>query len=490
MTRAGWIVIAAITLVRLIAAFRLPLTGDEAYYWEWSRRLAAGYIDHPPAVAWVIAAFSWLGSGAGFIRLGFVLCGAVAAAALGDCAALFAENRRAGDAAAILLSLAPLCSVAFTTASPDGPYLMFWCLTLLFAARAMRSAAAVDFALLGAALGGALLSRIFAFALGAGLAGFALGRAGRGLRRGDWLIAFGIAAVLFAPYLAWNATHDWVSFSFALIHRNDESSRPFSVTRLLNLYLGWLAAFSPGIFAAVCAVAVRRDPKSALLAWTALPLLIVLTALALFRDVEVYWALGPFASLCAMSGVAYPQLRERTRAIWGAIAVVPATLLLALVFAIAYSPGPIFRFVAGEIGLRMKATGPFEIFAFEPLAADVARLASGSDTIVMTDGYGLSSVLDFYRGLTPVVIGYAWQGRESLGWYPSSMRPKRALFVDKEALSERPDFAGRLRMACVRVKDGGVYHYGYAGAPPRAFYLTWCEGVVPNGIAILRWQSS
>ena len=27
----------------------------EAYFWEWSHYLAAGYLEHPPLVAWVVA---------------------------------------------------------------------------------------------------------------------------------------------------------------------------------------------------------------------------------------------------------------------------------------------------------------------------------------------------------------------------------------------------------------------------------------------------
>jgi len=42
--------------------------------------------------------------------------------------------------------------------------------------------------------------------------------------------------------------------------------------------------------------------------------------------------------------------------------------------------------------------GPFEIFAFAPLAADVKRIASDKHATVTTDGYGLSSVLDFNAG--------------------------------------------------------------------------------------------
>ena len=48
------IVIGLGAAVRLALAAWLPLFPDETYYWEWSRHLAPGYFDHPPAIAWVI----------------------------------------------------------------------------------------------------------------------------------------------------------------------------------------------------------------------------------------------------------------------------------------------------------------------------------------------------------------------------------------------------------------------------------------------------
>ena len=46
--------IAALVLVRLIAAGFTPLAIDEAYYWLWSKNLAGGYYDHPPMIAVLI----------------------------------------------------------------------------------------------------------------------------------------------------------------------------------------------------------------------------------------------------------------------------------------------------------------------------------------------------------------------------------------------------------------------------------------------------
>ena len=60
MKYATWIIVAFVTLLRGFAAWKVPLTGDEAYYWEWAKHLALGYADHPPMVAYLIFPFDWV----------------------------------------------------------------------------------------------------------------------------------------------------------------------------------------------------------------------------------------------------------------------------------------------------------------------------------------------------------------------------------------------------------------------------------------------
>src|SRR3569623_645333 len=52
--RAVVLTVLALVALRLVCAALTPLTFDEAYYWTWSKHLAGGYYDHPPAVAFVI----------------------------------------------------------------------------------------------------------------------------------------------------------------------------------------------------------------------------------------------------------------------------------------------------------------------------------------------------------------------------------------------------------------------------------------------------
>jgi len=480
-----WAIVVLVVVVRGIVGFTLPLTGDEAYYWEWSRHLAWGYVDHPPLVAWTIAAFAPLGQSPGLVRLGFVICGLGASLAIAACATELTGDPRAGAVAALALALTPLASLAFGSASPDGPYLLFWSLALWFGARAFKRDRLGDWALLGIAIAGVLLSRVLGFALLFGFCGYALSPSVRHVWRRGLPLALGIAALLYAPFIAWNATHDWVTLSFALVHRHEEA-HAFDLRRVGVLLLTQAAAYSPGIFVAVLLCAIR--PRNAFLAWTAIPQLLIVTVLAFVEKVEIHWIFGTLISLAAMLGVTYTQLSHRLKIVWTTICVVPGAILVPAILAVSFAPVPIYNVVHRETGAQLRNGGPFEIMTYTMVARDAARLAKERDAIVMTDGYGLSSVMDFDAGIAPVVIGYDWQGRESRAWYADGWAAHRALFVDKEPLSTRPDIAGHLRRACARVVDGGAHPYSFGGTTPRAYYFTWCEGLAHDGLAILRWE--
>jgi hypothetical protein len=69
--------IGALTLWRLLMAWLVPVTQDEAYYFDWARSLAWGYFDHPPGVA-LLGIGTWMAPGSALAaRLGGVLAGAL-----------------------------------------------------------------------------------------------------------------------------------------------------------------------------------------------------------------------------------------------------------------------------------------------------------------------------------------------------------------------------------------------------------------------------
>jgi Dolichyl-phosphate-mannose-protein mannosyltransferase len=477
----------------MIVGARVPLTEDEAYYWQWSEHLAAGYIDHPPAVAWLIAAFAPLGSPA-FIRLDFVICGIVAGLALADAARIVARKhgvdpKPAMFAAVCAFSFAPVTWFSFGTAMPDGPYLACWCVAVWAAARAVVAERRSDMILLGFALGGALLSRAFGLALLAGIIVWSLLPAQRHLwRRGLWL-AFAVAGLMYAPFLVWNGNHDWVNFAFSVQQRNEVHAP--ALAGLWHLAYGAMLMYSPGFWlAAVCTLAgilffMKPPFREPLIAWTAAPLAAVLTVLALFETVEQHWYLGPYASLCVGMGLWYARWQPHLRRVWVKFALVPAMLLLGVGMTAAAAPGRTYAALHAVTHLTLRNDGPFEIYAYRGLARDVAKLTERNAAGVMTTSYGLAAELDYHRRLHPVVIGDDYRGRESRRW-PLIQDRNKMIDVERTPLSANSSLQQLLVRSCRQVVSGPVLRYRFADAPWRRFYTTYCIGIDQKEVAALR----
>ena len=484
-----WGVIAVATLVRCIAAAHLPLSGDEAYYWEWSRRPAYGYYDHPPMVAWLIALFSPGHKSTFLIRLPFVLCGVGTAVCVHAFVARATKRPAAGATAALILTLAPFAIVAFFVASPDGPFLFFWSLTLWRALRALDPPTPLMRVPLAVSLALAFLSRLLGGLLVAGMAGaLASSKAPAQTRARERLfsiLGLMVFLAIVAPYLLWDASHGWTAIRFAIEGRHDARFHGGNLISLLGLYA---TVLTPGVFiAAIVAlyrIAKRTTIADRVLLWSAAPLLVACLALSLREPVEFYWADGAFVSLIAAIGIYAHVLLRGVRY---ALVVAPAALIAVLLYTVAAWPLQTYAAAQKLFGVQLRHEGPFEIWAFEPAARELAKEAQSAHAWVMTDGYGLSSVLDYYGDITPVVIGYDRQGREALNWSTGPI-PRTALFFDKEPLSTRPDFQVRLARACANVKNDGERSYYVNGNLARTFYVTRCDGLTPSGFSLLRWS--
>src|SRR5205085_12284358 len=104
----GILVVGA--LIRLVFAGLIPLFPDEAYYWEWSRRLAPGYFDHPPGIPLLIrGGTASLGNVPLGVRVLPVLAGLIAALATSGVARRLA-GEQASLRAALIITCMPLAA--------------------------------------------------------------------------------------------------------------------------------------------------------------------------------------------------------------------------------------------------------------------------------------------------------------------------------------------------------------------------------------------
>ena len=255
--RAWWaalVVTVLATLVRLLFAARLPLFPDETYYWEWSRRLAGGYFDHPPMIALLIRAGTLFGSSSPLaVRLFPALAGGVA-----SLAAVGIASRLAGGAAAVraavALALMPLVASGLVLATPDSPLLAASAVGLYSVVRAVQSPIRSRESLLwwsaaGIALGLAFASKYTSILLPVTIAAAVLVRPSlrARLREPGPYVACLLATLVFVPVLQWNAAHDWISFRFQVQHGLG-TPKGSALKRELDLVGGQLGLVSPILF--------------------------------------------------------------------------------------------------------------------------------------------------------------------------------------------------------------------------------------------------
>jgi 4-amino-4-deoxy-L-arabinose transferase-like glycosyltransferase len=205
--------LALLTMSRLALAAWLPLAPDEAYYWIWSRALAAGYFDHPPMVAFWIRAGTWL---AGDSALGVRLLGpfsvALGSVLLWDAADRLLPSRNAGMMAVLLLNATLLVGAGAIVMTPDSPLLLFWICAMWAMARIIAGGSGVWWLVVGLFVALAAISKYTAMLLALGI-GTWVATAGRPwLRRPEPYAGAAVALVIVTPVLWWNATHEWGSF--------------------------------------------------------------------------------------------------------------------------------------------------------------------------------------------------------------------------------------------------------------------------------------
>lgn len=388
--RGPLLALLAVTAARLVVAGTTGIVEDEAYYWTWARDLAWGYFDHPPGIAWAIAASDALfGATSLGVRGGPVLLGAGAAALL---------FRHAEDPWLLLLLLGgiPLFTLGGVLATPDAPMVFGWAL----------------------ALAGACSEKWLLAGLGAGIAG--LGKyTGWGIwpllflaAPGAWrrmLPGMALTALLVAPNLAWNAAHDWVSVRFQLDHGLGRA--PPGLAGLVPFLGGQVGLVSPVLFGAIVAwwaVGWRGDRVDRICWWTSAPVFVFFAFAATRSPGEANWTapawIGASLGLSRAAG-------RTSRAAWvggGLAAALSALVLLHLYRPVVHLP----KDPTAELGVGRVLAQSVEAWGVEP---------------VYTERYQEAALLRYYGGIDAYALpGVARADQWDLWGAPAA---EHALFV-------------------------------------------------------------
>lgn len=234
------------------------LAGDEAYYWDWGRRLDWGYFSKPPMIGWLMGLAGRLTGNAEWgIRLAPLLFGTA------TLAALFTLTRRLFDArtgflAALLILFTPAnigLNLFFTI---DAPLLLFWSLSLLlFWLAAEKPSCWWRWLGLALAIGLGTLSKQMMLVFPVMMILFAaVSPTDRPLLRNvRFWIAILIGVAFITPVLWWNTKHQWITLEHTKHHFETHS---LSFTKWLSQTLEYpgvqALVYSPITYAALLTV--------------------------------------------------------------------------------------------------------------------------------------------------------------------------------------------------------------------------------------------
>jgi 4-amino-4-deoxy-L-arabinose transferase-like glycosyltransferase len=421
LSRRAIALIAVATLMRLVIAAVVPLTEDEAYYRLWAVYPGLGYFDHPPMIAWWIAAGVRLfGDSALGVRTISVLGSSVLAFAVYDLCAAITRREDISFRASLWLQASLVVGIGSGLAAPDSPGAMFWALTLWAVFRWREDRGEIWWVVAGIFAALAVLSKLDGLFLAPGvllwLASEPDGR--RALRTpGPWAAVLVAFAVLL-PFLMWNSAHHWLTFA-----RQSERVLPsgFHPKFLFELPGVVLALIGPGatLFAfrgALPRVWAQPPFGSALrfLYLTSAPFALYLLIHALHDRVQANWP-APLASMLILAAAIVAEQAGDT-GLWSIIRRWTAPVGLAIVALVAIHGAAPATDVFGK-GDPIK-----QVRGWPALAREVsrARIAAGAQWIG-TARYGTAAQLDFYLGRATPIVQLAQRARYS--YIPVEKRP-------------------------------------------------------------------
>jgi 4-amino-4-deoxy-L-arabinose transferase-like glycosyltransferase len=481
-----WLFVAVLvgtTLLHTILAVSLPVSGDEAYYWDCSRHLAWAYFDQPPLVIWAIAPFrAILGETRLAVRAPALIASLLIGAFMLPLVRRMGGGPREASVAYLLLHGTPLFFLGSFYCSTDSIMIAAF-LAATVSAVAIAQAERSAWWGVAVAVGLGFLAKFpIVLVLPALLPAVVRGPAWRDLRRPTPYLAGALCLALTTPVWLWGAGHDWANIAFQLTGRHE--SRGLELQFLVEFLAGNLLLATPTLAAAVVVAwwlgKHRHDPGWMAARIAAATPLAVFAALSLLTRVSPHWsAPGMVVAFAALAMVGFRGRR--------------VLVSLGVAFGLAVSLAAIWVVLSPERLLdaewsyegrphRISTDKLAALLANNEITAAVAS-ARRPHELVASESYSTVHLLAFLSGGTlPTRLAHVKPGKHglaSLYWYsPQSLRGIDVLFV-----TEKRQVDERLREIFEEVEEEKPIEIVRDGSVVRAMRLLRCRNLLhPEGV--------
>ncbi len=400
--RTIYLMLALGVLVRLILALILPITNDEAYYWDWGQDPRLSYYDHPPGVSyltylgtrlvrwcspfidldlrpWEARFFApWVFAVGSFFLIKTLLLFFIKPSLSASFSSSSSSVYKATKNLSWILILVPGISLLGCLALPDiglmATSAMALYVTVLFLNK--QNLTALHGILYGTVFGGCGLFKYHALLLCGGMGAFLLVIRSR-REWGFWIMVAITGFMVCLPVWIWNYSHGGASILFQLDH--GFGGPQFRIGTGLRLVMAQLVILGLWYIVSCFSVLkwVRRIPnRHPLLAplGAALPLMAVVLGASFFKEMMPHWLIPGWillTPLVAYHSVVTPQADSKLlnyfKWTWPALVL---SLLLA------FSNPWVQHKILGTLNDDPGALS--EITVWEPLASTVQQLRSES----------------------------------------------------------------------------------------------------------------
>lgn len=312
--RALLILILASTIIRIFIAATMELSVDEVYYWTYALYPDWSHFDHPPMVGLVIQFFSMnlLFDSELAIRLGaivFSIFNTLIIYSIGK----YIKNSLTGLYAAFLLNASIYSSLlAGNFIIPDTPQLLFWLLSLKYLVetlpqKTIDKKTSLKFLLACLFIGFAVLSKYHGVFIWGGVGLYVIFYNRIWLKKPSFYIGMLLSISFIAPIVFWNVENDWISFTFhgdrvtnELILRPDYLFRELFGQIAYNNPINYVIILMALIASFKNKLSVNTEYQRVLIL-NSLPIWLVFTSFALFRQTLPHWTGPAFTPLLILA---------------------------------------------------------------------------------------------------------------------------------------------------------------------------------------------
>jgi len=401
-------ILLGVTVFRLIYARLLPLSADEAYFWQWSRHLDLCYYEHPPMTALLVALFTLFKGTLLTIRLAPIVLVPGTAVFVYLLAKEMFQDERVAFWSALLVNIVPVFAIGAVITTTDSPLGFFWILTLYFVYKAINSEKGYWWWLSGLSLGFSFLTKFISISIPVSVFLFLLfsKEKRKWLMRKEPYLAFLLALIVFSPAIIWNGSREWVTFKYNLGMRYVSTDASLKFRYFLEYIGGQSLIISPLLFV-VCVVGIiysgyrgfkENDDKFLFLFFSSTVVISLFAIYSWFDRVAPHWvACGYLTAFIASAVLFLGQERKRFYQIVWMVSV-----FLGILMTISIHVMPLYPKILKGIAKDKKGhPGKIEVFLSgwmkdlgEKLS--IIKKEMPENTFILCRGYALASYMAFY----------------------------------------------------------------------------------------------